>query len=226
MLTKSKSRSLPIQEKDLNSFLYKTIPNEVFPVGLVKATDFIIHHHGNEDSCTDFYSVYENNGDFVNAKGLGRLWHSGFQQDDYHFVPPKSQKNELVKFYGGFYGIYTGFINSIQSTSSPNGVVFIDIPLSKFYIRGNSIPIEIKDKVEIVNARILSERARLTSIQKSKNFKYGWIHYKLQEFMQNYRQEVCRLFEDELYFYFPQNPIYGDRYNFLPVIDAIKYIET
>lgn len=221
MLTKSRSKSLPIQEKDLNSLLYKTIPKEIFPVGLLEATDFIIHHHG-EEPCTNFYSVHENHSSFISAKNLGRLWHLGFQCDDFHF--DASECNALRRFYGGFLDGELSFIDSIQSTYSPNGKAFTGISLSKFYIRGNSIPAEIKGKVEAVNQRILTERDRLTAVQQNKGFKYGWISYKLQDFMQNYRREVEKLFEDELYFYFPQNPIYGDRYNWLPVIDAIKYI--
>lgn len=222
MLTKNRSKSLPIYEKNISSLLRITIANEIFPVGVLESTDFVIHHHGSEDSCTDFYSVNENHFSFVSAKKLGRLWHSGYLQDDHRFE--SSESIAYRKFYGGFYNGELSFVDSIQSTCSPNGKAFVDIPLSKFYIRGNSIPIEIKSKVEAVNGRILTERDRLTAIQKSKNFKYGWISYKLQDFMQNYRQEVEKLFEDELYFYFPQNPIYGDRYNWLPVIDAIKYI--
>lgn len=222
MLTKNRSKSLPIHGKNISSLLRITIADEIFPIGVLESTDFVIHHHGSEDSCTDFYSVDENHFSFVSAKKLGRLWHSGYLQDDHHFESCESIAYR--RFYGGFYNGELSFIDSIQSTYSPNGKAFTDIPLSKFYIRGNSIPIEIKDKVEAVNRKILTERDRLTAIQKSKNFKYGWISYKLQDFMQSYKQEVEKLFEDELYFYFPQNPIYGDRYNWLPVIDAIKYI--
>jgi hypothetical protein len=221
MLIKTKTISLPVYAKDISSLLRITIADDILPVGILGLTDFIVHHHGCEDSCTDFYSVLENHCSFITAKNLGRLWHSGYLQDDHHFDVYKNIPHQ--RFYGGFYHGGLSFIDSPQSTYSPSGQAFASISLSKFYIRGNEIPSEIKSKVETVNKRILTEKDRLTLIQQSKGFKYGWISYKLQDFMGNYRQEVEKLFENELYFYFPQSPVYQDRYNSLPMIDRIKY---
>ena len=224
MLIKTKTMSLPTHTKDISSLLRITIADDILPVGVLDSTDFIIYHHGCEDSFTDFYSVNENHSSFIRAKALGRLWHSGYLQDDHHF--DACEVDSRRRFYGGFYSGELSFIDSIQSTCSPSGKAFVNIPLSKFHIRGNDIPIAIKSKVESVNKRILTERDRLTAIQQNKGFKYGWISYKLQDFMQNYKQEVEKLFEDELYFYFPQNPVYGDRYNRLPEINNIKYVDV
>lgn len=220
MIMATRSFDYPVVEKDLATIHYNPIPLDAIPDNILNLADFFIHY-SHEEPFTRFYEITKINSDSIEARNIGTLLHLGFACNDYHFEPTESKNSEI--FFGVFFNDSLSFVSNRHRTYYPQGKLFTPIQLSKLIVMGNLIPLEIKEKVEDVNATIRNELARLQVIQHTKNFKYGWIHYKLRDFMNIYEGEVKKLFSNERYFYFPQSPMFCDRFNFLPKIDLIKY---
>tara|TARA_R110002126_G_scaffold105725_1_gene240162 strand:+ start:401 stop:1072 length:672 start_codon:yes stop_codon:yes gene_type:complete len=223
MLTKIKLFDYPTVEKNLSTIHCNPLPMGSIPDNILNLADFYIHY-SYEEPFTRFYEITKINSDSIEVRNIGTLLHLGFACNDYHFEPTESKNSEI--FFGVFFNGNLSFVANRHRTYYPQGKLFTPIQLSKLIVMGNLIPLEIKDKVEIVNTTITNELARLQIIQHTKNFKYGWIHYKLRDFMNTYEDKVKTLFSGERYFYFPQSPMFCDRHNCLPEIDLIKYTDA